>query len=252
MSTIEPSDAILVTGGGRGIGARIAVRMARKGHPVAIAYLSRTAEAEAVVKEIEAFGGQAIAIQADVAKEDSIMRAFEQVDQNFGRLGGLVNNAATTGGRALVANVTHDQLDMTWATNITAAFICCREAVARMSVSRGERGGAIVNISSIAARLGSPNVWVHYAASKAALETMSLGLAREVAGEGIRVNVARCGVIDTEIHAGHGEDRLAALNAQIPMGRMGTADEAADVVAYLLSPQSSYVTGAVVEVGGGL
>lgn len=252
MTNTWTQGAVIVTGGGRGIGARIAVRAARSGAPIAILYRSRDAEAAAVVAEIECAGGRAIAIRADIADEAQIVAAFARIDEQLGRIGGLVNNAATTGERARVAEVTRDQLERTWATNITGAFLCCREAIHRMSTAAGGTGGAIVNVSSIAARTGSPGVWVHYAAAKAALETLSLGLAREVAAEGIRVNVVRPGVIATEIHDGQGNDRLRALLAQVPMGRMGEPAEVAEVAAYLLSADASYVTGAVIEAGGGL
>ena len=243
---------VVVTGGTRGIGARTAVRVAQAGSPVAILYQRREDAAAAVVAEIEELGGTALAIQADIASEDDILQAFAHIDSRFGSIAGLVNNAATNGGRARLAEVERSQLEITWATNITGPFLCCREAVRRMSTANGGSGGAIVNVSSIASRTGSPNVWAHYAASKAALETMSIGLAKETAREGIRVNVVRCGVYDTDAHDGFGEDRLAALKAQIPMQRMGDATEAAEVIEFLLSPRASYVTGGVLEAGGGM
>ena len=252
MQETDSKGAVIVTGGGRGIGARTAVKLAEAGHPVAIVYHSRDETAAAVVGEIEALGVKGLAIRADIAVGDEILRVFEEVDRTFGSLGGLVNNAATNGGRALVNEVERSQLEKVWATNVTAPFLFSREAVRRMSTANGGNGGSIVNVSSIASRTGSPNVWVHYAASKAALETLSIGLAKETATEGIRVNVVRCGVFNTEAHDGFGEDRLDFLRSQIPMKRMGEADEAANLIAFLMSSKASYVTGSAIEAGGGM
>ncbi len=252
MNGTDAKGAVLVTGGSRGIGARTVVRLAEAGFPVAFLYHSREDAAAAVVREVEGLGGRALAIQADVSQEEDLLRAFAEVDKAFGQLSGLVNNAATGGGRSPLKTVERSQLENVWATNITAPFICCREAVNRMSTANGGAGGAIVNVSSLASRTGSPNVWVHYAASKAALETMTIGLAKETAREGIRVNAIRCGVFDTEAHDGFGEDRLAALMAAVPMHRMGDANEAADVIEYLMSPRASYITGSLVDVSGGM
>ena len=244
--------ALVVTGGGRGIGARIAKRAAQAGMPVAFLYRSRREDADATLRELQASGVRAIAIQADVANEADIVRAFERVDGEFGGIAGLVNNAATNGGRARLDELTVAQLESVFRTNVFGSFICSREAARRMSTRKGGSGGAIVNISSGASRTGSPGVWVHYAASKGAIETMSNGLAKELAADGIRVNTVRAGVIATEVHQGHGEDRLAQLLAMVPMKRMGEPDEVAAATMWLLSAEASYVTGAVLDVTGGL
>jgi NAD(P)-dependent dehydrogenase (short-subunit alcohol dehydrogenase family) len=246
------SKALVVTGAGRGIGSRIAVQAAAAGFPVVIVYRTRHEEAEATLRQVIESGGDGLTIQADVSQEADVVRVFEAVDARFDSLAGLVNNAASNGGRARLMDLKREQLNVTFETNIYGSFLCAREAARRMSTQRGGEGGAIVNISSGASKIGSPGVWVHYAASKAALETMSLGLAKELAPDGIRVNVVRCGVIDTEVHAGHGEDRLQQLMSQVPMARMGRPDEVAAAAMFLLSAQASYITGAVLDVSGGL
>lgn len=244
--------AIVVTGGGRGIGAEIAVKAAARGLPVAFLYRSRSTDAEQTLRRIEDAGGSALAIKADVGVEEDIVTAFNKIDEAFGTIAGLVNNAATNGGRSTIHELAAERLQSTFATNVFGPFLCIREAARRMSTSRGGKGGAIVNISSGATKIGAPGVWVHYAASKGALEVMSLGLARELADEGIRVNVARAGVIDTEVHQGHGEDRLQQLLQRVPMKRMGQPEEVANAVLWLLSSEASYVTGTIVDVAGGL
>ncbi len=246
------SKALLVTGGGRGIGSRIAVQAAGAGFPVVVAYRSRREEAEQTLSQIRERGADGFVIRADMGIEEDILRVFDAIDTRFDGLAGLVNNAATNGGRARVIDLQRDQLALTFETNVYGPFLCSREAALRMSMKRGGSGGAIINISSGASKIGSPGVWVHYAASKAALEVMSLGLSKELAADGIRVNVVRCGVIDTEVHAGHGEDRLRQLMSHVPMARMGTPDEVAAAVTFLLSAQASYITGAVLDVSGGL
>jgi NAD(P)-dependent dehydrogenase (short-subunit alcohol dehydrogenase family) len=244
--------ALVVTGGGRGIGARIAKRAAASGMPVAFLFHSRHEDAADTLRELQAFGVRASAIQADVANEADVMRAFAQIDDEFGGIGGLVNNAATNGGRARLEELTVAQLESVFRTNVFGSFLCAREAARRMSTRSGGNGGAIVNISSGASRTGSPGVWVHYAASKGAIETMSNGLAKELAVDGIRVNAIRAGVIDTDVHQGHGEDRLKQLLAFVPMKRMGQPDEVAAAAMWLLSSEASYVTGAILDVSGGL
>lgn len=246
------SKALLVTGAGRGIGSRIAVQAAGAGHPVVIVYRSRRDEAEETLRLVKEQGSDGLLIRADVGVEEDILRVFDAVDTRFDGLAGLVNNAASNGGRARLTDLKREQLALTFETNVYGPFICAREAARRMSTKHGGSGGVIVNVSSGASKIGSPGVWVHYASSKAALEVMSLGLSKELASEGIRVNVVRCGVIDTEVHAGHGEDRLQQLMSQVPLARMGTPDEVAAAVMFLLSEQASYITGAVLDVSGGL
>lgn len=243
---------LVVTGGGRGIGSRIAVQAASRGTPVAFLYRSRDEAAAATLQAIRSHGVEGLAIKADVADEGSILSAFETIDQHFDGMDGLVNNAATNGGRARLSELTLPQLEEVFRTNVFASFLCAREAARRMSTAKGGKGGAIVNISSGATRTGSAGVWVHYASSKGAVEIMSLGLAKELAREGVRVNCVRAGVIDTEVHEGHGEDRLRNLLALVPMGRMGQPDEVAAAALWLLSDAASYVTGAVIDVAGGL
>ncbi len=243
---------LLVTGAGRGIGAAVAMRAARSGWRVGVNYAANDAAAATVVREIEENGGTAVAIKGDVGNEADVLRLFETVDRDLGPLTALVNNAGVVDFRARVDEVSAGQLERMFRINVTGAFLCAREAVRRMSTRHGGRGGAIVNISSAAARLGSPGQYVHYAASKGAVDVLTIGLAREVAAEGIRVNAVRPGIIDTEIHASGGEPRRAAeLGPGQPMGRAGTADEVAAAVLWLLSDESSYTTGAFVDVSGG-
>jgi NAD(P)-dependent dehydrogenase (short-subunit alcohol dehydrogenase family) len=247
------SGALVVTGGGRGIGARIAVRAARNGTPVALIYRSRPENAARVVGEIEAAGGQAMAIQADVGSEADVTRAFTAVDAAFGRIGGLVNNAVVAGPPRRLAELPASELDEVFRTNVFGAFLCSREAAKRLSIKNGGGGGGIVTLSSAhAVNTGAPGNWVHFAASKAALETMSRGLAKELAADGIRVNVVRPGVIATETRLGQPEDHLNRALGQVPLARMGTAEEVAAAVLWLLSDEASYVTGATLDVAGGL
>ncbi|WP_151638146.1 SDR family oxidoreductase [Noviherbaspirillum aerium] len=240
----------VVTGGSRGIGAQIA-RQAARHYPVVITYRSRADEATKLVRDIEAAGGQAWAICADVGDEAAMTDAFAQIDA-LGSIAVLVNNAGVTGGTARVDEVRAETLAEVWRVNVTGAFIAAREAVRRMSTARGGAGGVIVNVSSAASVLGSAHTWVHYAASKGAMDTMTIGLAREVAREGIRVNAVRPGLIDTEIQRDRPPQLLAQMVAAIPMGRMGTAEEMAQTVLWLASPAASYVTGALLDARGGL
>jgi len=243
---------MLVTGGSRGIGAATARLAAARGYAVAINYLRNRAAADEVVEEIRAQGGEALAVQADVAVEADIVRMFGEVDRALGPLQALVNNAGILERQARVDEMDAARLARILATNVTGSFICAREAVRRMSTRRGGSGGAIVNLSSIAARLGAPGEYVDYAASKGAVDTLTVGLAKEVAEEGIRVNGVRPGVIYTEIHASGGEPgRVERVKDAVPMKRGGQAEEVAQAVLWLLSDEASYVTGSFVDVTGG-
>ena len=245
--------ALVVTGGGRGIGAQIALRAAQGGTPVALIYHSRPGNAARVVGKIEAAGGQAIAIRADVGSEADVARAFTAADSALGPLGGLVNNAVWTGPPRTLAELPASELEDVFRTNVFGAFLCSREAARHLSTANGGRGGGIVTLSSAhAVNTGAPGNWVHFAASKASLETMSRGLARELAGQDIRVNVVRPGVIATETRLGQPKDHLDQTLQQVPLRRMGTADEVAAAVLWLLSDDASYVTGATLDVAGGL
>jgi len=242
----------LVTGGSRGIGAACATLAARRGYAVAISYRDNRAAAAEVVRAIEQAGGAAMAIRADVANEADVVSMFEAVDREFGRLDALVNNAGVVAPAGRVDQYELQRLQRVFTTNVIGSFLCAREAVRRMSTRHGGKGGAIVNVSSAAARLGSPNEYVDYAASKAAIDTMTLGLAKEVADEGIRVNAVRPGLIHTDIHASGGApDRVERLKDMVPMRRGGTADEVANAILWLMSDEASYTTGALVDVSGG-
>lgn len=239
----------LVTGGSRGIGAACALRAARE-WPVAIFYRERADEARNVIRAIEDAGGLAMAVQADVGDEASLTRAFEAIDK-FGPLAVLVNNAGITGGVSRLDAISAKTLDEVCRVNVIGSFLAAREAVRRMSTHAGGRGGVIVNMSSGASVLGSPNSWIHYAASKGAIDTMTVGLSKEVAAEGIRVNAVRPGVIDTEIQRGRSTEQLQKMISAVPMGRMGTAEEVAEAVVWLASPAAGYVTGCLLDVRGG-
>lgn len=243
---------MLVTGGSRGIGAAVVRGAAAAGYEVALTYAEDRAAGELVASEVNGTGRRAVIVKADVAREEDVLAAYAALDDAFGRLDALVINAGITGRFTRVDEIDVATLERVLAVNVTGAFLCAREAVRRMSTARGGSGGAIVIVSSRAAGLGSPGEYVHYAASKAAVDTLTRGLAKEVAREGIRVNAVAPGLIDTEIHArgGHPE-RVARITPTIPMERIGTAAEVAATVLWLLSPEASYVTGAIVDVSGG-
>jgi NAD(P)-dependent dehydrogenase (short-subunit alcohol dehydrogenase family) len=243
---------VLITGGSRGIGAATALAAARAGYTVAVNFHRNAAAAQAVVDEIQAHGGQALALQADVTQEDQVLALFAAIDTAWGRLDALVNNAGIVDVGCRVDSMGVARLKRMFETNVVGSFICAREAVLRMSTRHGGCGGAIVNVSSAAARLGSPGQYVDYAASKGAIDIFTLGLAKEVAAEGIRVNGVRPGIIDTDIHASGGEPNRAQLvGAQVPMQRPGTAEEVAQAILWLIGPQSSYSTGTLIDVSGG-
>ncbi|HEV7308609.1 SDR family oxidoreductase [Ensifer sp.] len=249
---MSQNPVLLVTGGSRGIGAAVCLGAAKAGWRIAVNYASNRKAAEDVVRAIEATGGTAIAVQGDVGSEADIQAIFAAVDAAFGRLDGLVNNAGIIGQTARVDEMSADRLERMFRINITGSIRCAAEAVRRMSTRYGGKGGVIVNISSMAAVLGSSAQYVDYAASKGAIDTFTTGLSREVAPEGIRVNAIRPGIIDTEIHASGGlPDRARDLAHTIPVQRPGTAEEVADAVLYLLSDKATYVTGAILNVSGG-
>jgi NAD(P)-dependent dehydrogenase (short-subunit alcohol dehydrogenase family) len=247
----QKPDVAIVTGGSRGIGAATCVLLAQAGYLVIVNYVSNAAAAKVVVTQIENSGGKAAAIQGDVASEKDIVALFQAADQ-YGPLKVLVNNAGIVDVKARVDEMSAERLARMFVVNITGSFLCAREAVKRMSTRHGGSGGAIVNLSSAAATLGSPGQYVDYAASKGAIDTFTIGLAREVASEGIRVNAVRAGIIDTGIHASGGEpDRVAQLRGQLPMQREGTALEVAEAIIWLASGKASYVTGTCLGVSGG-
>jgi NAD(P)-dependent dehydrogenase (short-subunit alcohol dehydrogenase family) len=243
---------MIVTGGSQGIGAAIARLAAARGYAVALTYQSNQERADAVVAAIDAAGGQALAVQAEMAQEASLLSLFQTVDAAFGPVTALVNNAGTPGPMTPIDGVTSDILDTVLAVNVRAPFLMIREAVARMATDRGGAGGAIVNISSRAAALGGAGEWIHYAASKGALDSLTIGAAKELAPRGIRVNAVSPGLIETDLHARAGApDRAARLSAGVPIARPGSAQEVANAVLWLLSPEAAYITGVILPVSGG-
>ena len=243
---------ILITGGSRGIGAAIALRAADAGYAVCISYLNNQAAADALVASIHDRGGEAIAVCADVAIDAEVVRMFKRVDASLGPITALVNNAGILEQQSRVDDMSSERITRIFATNVIGSFACAREAIRRMSTRYGGSGGGIVNLSSRAAKLGAPGEYVDYAASKAAIDTFTIGAAKEVAAEGIRVNAVSPGLIYTDIHASGGEPgRVDRLQDSVPMKRGGSADEVARAVMWLLSDDASYVTGTNVDVSGG-
>ncbi|RYY01404.1 MAG: SDR family oxidoreductase [Gammaproteobacteria bacterium] len=242
---------IVITGGSSGIGAATALLAAQQGYDVCFSYHSNETNAQQVVSDILALGRRAVYTQADVSNEADILNLFTLVDTHFGRIDALVNNAGILQ-KKLFSDIKIDELEKLFSVNVIGSFICAREAIKRMAKSKGGKGGAIVNVSSIAARVGSPFEYIDYAATKGAIDTFTFGLAKEVADDGIRVNAVRPGVIDTDIHAKGGEpDRAERIAPMIPMKRAGTAEEVAKSILWLLSDEASYITGTLLDVGGG-
>ncbi|WP_284336601.1 SDR family oxidoreductase [Comamonas sp. NoAH] len=242
----------LITGGSRGIGAATALEAAAKGWDVLISYNTEQAAADQVVTAIQNLGQRAAAVKADVGDENQILQMFASIDENFGRLDSLVINAGVVDKAQTVAEFSLQRLERMFRINTIGAFLCAREAILRMSTLRGGQGGSIVNVSSIASRLGAPRQYVDYAASKGAIDVMTLGLAKEVASEGIRVNAVRPGLIDTDIHASGGQpDRVQRLAPNVPMQRGGTSQEVANAIVWLMSDESPYTTGSLIEISGG-
>ena len=246
------SKVLIITGGSRGIGAAVALLAASQGYAVAVNYTANSLAADEVVRHIRVSGGTAITVQADVAVEADVLAMFKKVDAKLGRLTALVNNAGVVDMTSRVDAMSAERLQRMFAVNVFGSFICAREAVQRMSTRYQGEGGSIVNVSSAAARLGSPGQYVDYAAAKGAIDTFTMGLAKEVAAEGIRVNAVRPGIIDTEIHASGGlPNRVRDLAPQVPMQRAGTAAEVAEAIMWLISEKSAYTTGAIIDVAGG-
>jgi NAD(P)-dependent dehydrogenase (short-subunit alcohol dehydrogenase family) len=252
MKKDDTRGTLIVTGASRGIGAAIARLAGVRGYSVAVNFSASEAGAKAVVGDIVAADGRAVAVRANVASESDVLGLFDTAERELGPVQGLVNNAGVTAGSARVEAVTLEALQQVFAVNAIGTILCAREAVRRMSTRSGGAGGAIVNISSLAARIGGAGEWVHYAASKGAVESFTVGLAREVAAEGIRVNAVAPGIIDTELHATASEpNRLERLKSSIPMQRVGHAEEVAEGVLWLLSAAASYTTGSILVIGGG-
>lgn len=242
----------LITGASRGIGRATALLLAQQGYAVGVNYLKDKASAQQVIAEIHAAGGRALALQADVTQDTDVVAMFALLDAELGTVTALVNNAGILFQQASIEQMTAERINSVLATNVTGSFLCCREAVKRMALRHGGQGGAIVNVSSAAARLGSPGEYVDYAASKGALDTLTIGLSREVAAQGIRVNGVRPGFIYTEMHASGGEPkRVDRVKSQLPMQRGGQPEEVAQAIAWLLSEAASYVTGSIIDAAGG-
>lgn len=243
---------IVITGASRGIGAATARLAALQGYRVCINYHADDEAAERVLAEVRELGAEAIAVRADVSVEDEVIQLFHRVDSELGRVTALVNNAGTIGHTSRLEDMSEFRLLKLMKTNVVGPMLCAKHALQRMSTRHGGLGGSIVNVSSVAARLGSPNEYVDYAASKGALDTFTVGLAKEVASEGVRVNAVRPGYIHTDFHALSGDpDRVSTLGASLPMGRGGRAEEVAEAIIWLLSDKASYSTGSFIDLGGG-
>lgn len=246
------NNVLLVTGAGRGIGAATARLAAAEGYAVCVNYARNEGTANRLVDEITGAGGRAVAVQADVSIEADVVRLFQRVDAELGPLAGLVNNAGILDRQTRLEDLDAERINRVLAVNVTGSFLCAREAVRRMSTRQGGAGGAIVNVSSGAARLGSANLYIDYAASKGAVDTLTVGLAREVTAEAIRVNAVRPGTIDTDIHAGTGDPhRVERVQEKLPMRRVGQPEEVARAILWLLSDQASYISGAILDIDGG-
>jgi NAD(P)-dependent dehydrogenase (short-subunit alcohol dehydrogenase family) len=242
---------MLITGGSQGIGAATAVLAAQRGYNICFTYLNQKVAAQEIAKKIAALDARALCVQADVSKEADILNVFAQIDREFGRLDALVNNAGILR-QKLFRDTEVKELEQLFAINVIGSFICAREAIKRMSLANGGEGGAIVNVSSIAARMGAPFEYIDYAASKGAIDSFTIGLAKEVASEGIRVNAVRPGIIQTDIHAKGGEPgRVERMSPMVPLKRAGTPEEVANSILWLLSDEASYLTGHLLDIGGG-
>ena len=250
--TSSEDKVIIITGGSRGIGAATARLAGQRGYAVCISYLQNSEAAQTVVDSIQSRDGRAIAVQADISEENDVIRLFQTAERELGPITALVNNAGILERQMRLEEMDAARLNRIFRTNITGAFLCAREAVRRMSTKNGGKGGALVNVSSGASRLGSPGEYIDYAASKGAMDTMTIGLAKEVAMEGIRVNAVRPGFIYTDIHASGGEpDRIERVKAFVPMRRGGQPEEVAHTILWLLSDEASYTTGSFIDVTGG-